>query len=299
MIRPRINHNIAPAILALAGGLFFTPSAKAQTVTTSEGDLILAFQATNSTLPGYTADLTIDLGPASTFYNAAGSGESFSLPGLALADLVATYGEDWDSRTDLQWGILGGYPSGSSGGNANSPTWTVWASSPQNANGTSTAWNSAVTISIGSFSTNTQNVPAQAIASVAGYAGNQSLLGSLNGSTHTANSTSAAVISTALSYSWAAVSTSQGGAAGTFGYFPSSIENNTDIQASASGYVASDLYELLPVAAGGTRTAGKLLGTFELSDSGLTFQAVPEPSAVCSLIAGGAALLMFARRRRK
>ena len=102
------------------------------------GDLILGFRAGSS--PGSETNLEVNLGPASAFYGAA-SGTTSVLTRLAVQDLIETYGANWNTRTDLSWGLIG--TTGTST-NTGAPARTIWASAPESTPGTaSTPWTRA------------------------------------------------------------------------------------------------------------------------------------------------------------
>ncbi|HEX2746736.1 MAG TPA: hypothetical protein VHM91_01960 [Verrucomicrobiales bacterium] len=109
------------------------PAAKA--VPAAFGDLILGFKATGGT--GTETNLEVNLGPASQFYGAA-AGSTQVLTGLSVDDLKAVYGDDWNTRTDLTWGIAG--TTGITAVNGVAAR-TIWASRAEAVPGTpSTPW---------------------------------------------------------------------------------------------------------------------------------------------------------------
>ena len=123
-----------PALLSLF--LFITPSAYA--VPAAAGDLILGFRATEA--PGADTNLEVNLGPAAYFYGAA-AGTTSVLTRLAVQDLVSTYGDNWNTRTGLSWGIIGTTATSTTTG---APARTIWASAPEETPGTpSTPWTRA------------------------------------------------------------------------------------------------------------------------------------------------------------
>ena len=74
-----------------------------------------------------------------------------------------------------------------------------------------------------------------------------------------------------------------------FGFFPSGFEANVDGAPTSLG-----LYEVKNVH---NTSAATEEGVFTLSSSGLTYQAVPEPSTWATILVGAATLLGFRRRR--
>jgi hypothetical protein len=285
----------------LLGGLaFWAHSALAQSTISPNAtcDVILGFQVitlsdtNNDTLPaqgiGSGEDLEVDLGSVSKFYDAT-SGSSFTLPGLALADLVSTYGSNWDTRTDLVWGIIATtgrsfgseiYSNGVGTADGYAPAKTVWATKAESTPGVqSTPWANSLSLSL-------------PIAQIEPLYLNGSPLA---GATSTTSSTEAADIASSGEGSW----TSQdyhSGSSNSFGFFPGTIDNSTDIP--GSGYAISDFYQVNPSSSG----SAALLGDFKLSGSGtLSYQseiaAVPEPSIMTTLLLGAGLLVTLARRR--
>jgi len=235
-------------LLALAGIALLTPAVRAQTNTPSLGDLILGFRATGA--PGQTLNLEVDLGNMSNFYNSTGF---FPLPALAVQDLVNTYGANWSTRTDLFWGAVSttGRSDGTADGHA--PVGTLWATAPDGA----PAWNRGSV-----FAQKTASGTMEAMFG-AGAAG------TLYGTPTTTNSASAAVINASLAGSWSAQDLKTGGT--SFGYFTPTVDSTANVP--IGGEVVLDLYELQPTNTSGI--AGTLLGYLILTQSGLSFQAVP------------------------
>lgn len=96
----------------------------------ADGDLILGFHATAG--QGATKSYTVNLGSAASL-----SAGNLDLGGDIVADLVALYGPNWNTRTDVKWGISGALFTGT-GGLANR---TVYVSKAAPAIGTqSTPW---------------------------------------------------------------------------------------------------------------------------------------------------------------
>lgn len=257
---------IKRCLLALAGIALLTSPVRAQTVSAEQGDLILGFRADGGIGAGL--NLEVDLGSISNFYDGASSG--LTLPGLAVQDLVDTYGANWGSRTDLWWGAAA--TDGNAGPDRNGkPASTLWATGvPGN------------TVPLDG-SSGLQSPPATKITGL--YLG---YIGSLNGATSTSNSSAAAKISNSASGSWSVEET--GG--NSFGYFSPKID----------GQVGSDnvlnLYELQPSSTF-PRPAATDVGTLELTPSGVTFEAVPEPSTWMLVGLGLGLSVMLVRRRTR
>jgi PEP-CTERM motif-containing protein len=264
-----LNHR-KMVLLAFAGVALLMPAVHAQTVTTSLGDLVLGFY---STAQGQTSDLEVDLGSISNFYNATGS---FALPALSVQDLVDTFGTNWFTSTNLFWGAVSttGRAAGTADGHA--PVGTLWATAPAD-----------------SFVFNRGSVFAQKAASPSIEALiTVGAAGSLDGATSTTNSGFAAVIPNALPGSWTAQDQKSLGT--SFGYFDPTVDNTANIP--VGGQVVSDLYELQPTNA--PNVAGTLLGELVLTQGGLSFEAVPEPSTWV-LVGFGVGLMTMLRRPKR
>jgi len=261
------NHMIKgtkQCLLALAGIALLTASVRAQVVSAQQGDLILGFQASGGTGAG--VNLEVDLGSISNFYNGANIG--LTLPGLAVQDLIDTYGANWGSRTDLFWGAAA--TDGNAANDANGKlASTLWATGvPGNAaplSGTSGLQSPAATRMGGLY---------------------QGFVGSLNGASSTSNSATAARISNSESGSWSVQETS----GNSFGFFSPKIDG----QVASVGTL--NLYELDPTATF-PRPAAEEIGTLVLNGSGLSFQAVPEPSTwVLAIVGLGMSMLVLRRK---
>jgi hypothetical protein len=93
------------ALSALAMGLLAAASWAANVPTPQEGDVFVGFRATSGTGSSYS--YLVKLGQDTVFRNAAsGSSVVLSLGDLG-ADLTATFGADWNTRSDLYWGVFG------------------------------------------------------------------------------------------------------------------------------------------------------------------------------------------------
>ncbi len=231
------------SFLSLSSMALPLSAARAATISSAYGDLILGFRVTDGLGQGGNSNLEVDLGSYSQFLNVS---TAFTLSGLANADLASAYGADWNTRADLVWGVVGS----SSGGL--SPA--LFATSPEASPGApATPWSRGSAIS--------QRTGSQAITPF--YLSSEQ--GALNGATSTTNSPAAAVINASYAGSWTVQE--QRTASESFSYFNPTVENTAQIAAGSSS--VSDLYELLPSATGG---AGTLLGSFALSSAGaLTF----------------------------
>jgi hypothetical protein len=212
-------------------------------VSASNGDLILGFRANGG--QGQNVNLEVNLGSVSQFKGLA-SGSTQIISRLSVADLIATYGSGWATRTDLFWGIVGTAGRVSKGPGGESIA-TLWATRAQEVVGTqSTAWTPG--------SRNAQFSASSVIETL--Y---QGAPGSLNGAKSSTNSANAASINATLAGSYGYQDSYQNGV--SFGFFNPTI--NDYVLADASGYAVSDLYESQPDSASST-----YLGSFGLSSSG-------------------------------
>lgn len=262
-------------------------TAPSRAVTVSSGDLVLGFRASGGT--GADKNLTVNLGPASTYYGAA-PGSSFIVTSLSSADLVSTYGSNWATRADLSWGVVGTTGAGAVG---IAPARTLWASRAETTPGTpSTPWIRG--------STFTLQIPSGTVSTL--YSGAP---GSLSSGSATGNSAVSSVIDSTLAGSWTVQEDFTPGV--SFRYFNPSVLNSMDHIAGSpsvydgTSYGVLDLFEVRPGTAGDPAT---LLGAFGLNSSGqlvfstnpAVFAAVPEPSAIFTA-AGAFCALLFRRRR--
>ena len=72
-------------------------------ITANLNDLILGFRATSG--QGQSINLEVDLGPISNYSGVASSANAV-VTQLNVADIVAAYGSNWASRTDLYLSLI-------------------------------------------------------------------------------------------------------------------------------------------------------------------------------------------------
>jgi MYXO-CTERM domain-containing protein len=279
----KIRHPLAASLLALAGAAFIQPNASAQVpVSYSPDDLILAFRTTGGSTPAASSYL-VDLGPASFFTgSAAGSQVSLNLAlslGDIQADLVALFGANWFSRSDLFWSISGTTGSSAADGD---PSRTLYASREEDILGVqSIPWTRA--------NSSGQAAPANKLASV----GNGFAADGGNPNLSTANSDVAIIQANGATNSFASFQAD----GSSFSYFSPTIEG--DFGDGFAG-TALDLYRLAPGSGATVGAAGDFVGSFSIDGGAqLTFNAavVPEPGSAV-VVAAGAGLLGLIRRRR-
>ena len=263
------------AVLALVGTAFIETSASAQSAST--GDLILGFRINDSTTPGNTTNLEVDLGAYTNYTNLEGTGTVEQLNvgagnyvgvngagGLSVTDLQNAFGNGtsnplWNTRSDLIWGVAGS------------------RGSPSN----ETFLTSTSTL----FDNTTLGVAVPVTALYNGF-GNVTLTG---------NSTTAGTIATSTAGGWTYQVTNNGGnAAGND--FATGL--NLEQGVSSTGTETLNLYDLTKHP---STTAATLVGTFNLASNGtFTFDAtpaaVPEPSAYAL---GICAMLLFLVLKRR
>jgi hypothetical protein len=231
---------LSPLLASLLSFASFAGSLHA--IPAAVGDLILGFRA--SAAPGSDTNLQINLGPASSFFGAA-PGTTTILTRLSVQDLVDTYGSNWNTRADLEWGVVGSMGSEAVGG---VPARTIWASKPEATPGTaSTAWTRGSEDGL-------QNA---SVAIGTMYAGAP---GSMVNFTATANSVFTVKTPSATSGSWTAQEDLV--ANQSFRRFTPTVTqtgNNFPTAGSAydgTGYRVLDLYDIRPGSGASTRLGG-------------------------------------------
>ena len=147
-----INLTIYSALLFTASGAF------AATPTYNQGDLIVGFRASGGT--GADRNVLVNLGSAAGFRDHTVASGNLSL-GDINTDMVAQFGPNWASRTDIFWGIACS-PSNSADFNGDTAK-TVYASKAEVTPGTPvTGWAISVT---------NRGIASTAMMGMEGYAG--------------------------------------------------------------------------------------------------------------------------------
>jgi hypothetical protein len=281
-------------LLAVSSLALAATGVQAQTtINTNIGDLILGFRVTDNVAPGGNLNLTLDLGNISTFANATSTltlnATGPGTAGLAVQDLISTYGANWATRNDLAWGVIG--TSGRAGTSAvpGYPLSTIWVGWGESPAGTP---NPQAPLAKRATSQNAASGQYETMV-VDGLAP-----GKLFGATSTTNSSNSAVITFTGSNdgSWegqmfGAQSSVQ------FQYF-----NGTPMDTFTNSGTTSiaDFYRLTPNTSI-VGVPGTLIGQFQLSNTGvLTYTPVPEPSSIGLMGVGFLSLIgMVVLRRRR
>ena len=226
----------------------------------TDGDIILGFteptSAPTSTALNQTADLVVDIGPASDYYETGNggtltAGTAYTVSAFTPTDVTGFFGSSAFSSSAVLWGIIGG--NGQTGGPGTEPLGTLWAATP----GSQALQANSST---GSLSNTIDNLtsPLGIYAQEGGVGGTSAATPSGNG----------VYLPFSSGFYTAA------GSEGNFGTF------NASALGTLAGTSHMELYELIPPQ-NGTGAESINLGTFALSSSGLTFtayQAIPEPS---------------------
>ena len=240
----------------LLASLAAVPVVQAGPVAAGAGDLLLGFRAPSGT--GAEFNLMVNLGPASHFSEAAAGATEVLSTKLSVEDLKAVYGDDWATRPELTWGIVGTTGTTAVG---SYPARTIWASAPEDTAGTaSSPWARASTSGL-------QNASGTIFTMYAGS------LGSFTGAPATANSAFAAKINPALDGSWTKqedVTANQ-----SFRRFTPTVRKAANAFPAAgsaydgTGYAVLDLWEIRPVTGAEPATIPtKLAGAFGLNSAG-------------------------------
>jgi hypothetical protein len=296
---------LTTALLASASFALISMDAKAAPFTGGIGDLILGFRVTDNSGQGATQNLEVDLGNVSHFTSLA-PGQTLTLnattAGLALADLTSIYGANWNTRTDLVWGLAAASGRTGTSGVPGFPLSEVWASSAELPSGTPGQAYIAKGFRLqNAASAAYENLVVVNPGDPAGLA--QSGIG-------TANSTNSANETAATPGSWFSSEFNQGPSSTTeFSFF-----NGTPLDAftyggdgvnltSAPTTSIGDFYQLNPQATSTATAPAILLGKFSLTQGGVftyTAAAIPEPSSLGLMGVGFLSLVgMVVLRRRR
>ena len=271
-------NKIKLTISVISGLLLGQLAALADNVTVNFGDLVLGFRNTGGQGTGQSLNLEVNLGNFSQFLTATSPIVLSGPNGLAVQDLVNTYGANWNSNSGLLWSVASTSDGSGVGGLADN---TLFVTSTGTVFKRQTG---AVQQTVNDNITNFTN--------------------SLNDVAPTANSTQSSVIDTTNT----GTANYNGGISngGSFGRpynatsaslmsFPV-VENTTSI---SGPFNSLKLEELTPTTSGTANAA--ILGAFELfSDGTFEFvpQAVPEPSTwLAGALTGGGIVGLWVRRR--
>jgi hypothetical protein len=289
-------------LLAVSSLALAATGAQAATINTNIGDLILGFRVTDSTGQGATQDLEVDLGNVSQFQNATSTltlnATTLGSAGLAVQDLINTYGANWATRTDLAWGLIATSGRVNPSAVTGYPPSTIWVDYGESA----TLFGASPTPIPNPNPPIAKRASGQNVASadyetmiVPGLA-TQKLLGA----TSTANSSNSAVINFTQTGdgSWTGQMNFTPNA--QFGFFAGTPMDTLTNDVGTGTTSIADFYRLdpQPTVAGGPSV---LVGQFSLNQNGtFTYTPVPEPSSVGLMGVGFLSLIgMVVLRRRR
>lgn len=255
------------ALALLSVGLAAFP---AKALNYNANDLLLGFYATGGT--GASQSLVVNLGQAANFLDLnSGATIQLSLGNLG-ADLTAVFGANWNTRSDVKWGVFGTTYGDAVGSD---PAYTLYGTRKEGTVGIL-----AQPYNRGSQATQSQ--PSTRIRDLG--------LAYASGSA-TANSPTATVQTSSMANDFAGFQANNG--ALSFNYF------NLSLADFANGPAGSraDLFRMVT---GSSSLKGTYEGTFSLDNAGnVTFATpVPEP-ATYGLGVGLGAIALIALRRRK
>ena len=303
---------LTTTLLGLASVALISIDAKA-VPTPAIGDLILGFRVTDASGQGNTQNLEVDLGNVSNFTSLT-AGTTVTLnptttngnTGLSsigsTSDISTIYGANWNTRTDLVWGVAAA--SGRTGSSAvpGFPLSEVWATSAELPAGTP----GVVYISKGRTSQNAFSAAYENL--VANSPGDPASL--FETGLGTGNSANSANETAATAGSWTSSELNQGVNSTTeFSFF-----NGRPVDAFTYGgdgvntgttptTSIADLYELNPQATSTGTAPAILIGQFRLTQAGVftyTATPVPEPSSIGLMGVGFLSLVgMVVLRRRR
>jgi len=284
-----LGSTLKGALLAIAGTVALAASASAQTVTYTNGDLLVGFRASGGV--GSDTTFVYNLGSSVSYRDGLFSGVRANVG----TQLSATYGADWYTRSDVSWGVIGAVnnlnPQLDTTVVNGDPGSTLYASKAATGIQTSTAWGS------GTAFTRSQVVSAATQVVSFTHTGSQ-VAGTFAFQTAAANTGGlGAFVNTSATNDYANYTTPSadfslftGGIEGTFG--------------TSTEFAYLDLYRVLASTSGasptGTVGRGSYETTFSINSAGQisVASAIPEPSSFAS-IAGVIALGVIGTRRRR
>jgi hypothetical protein len=262
------------ALLALASSALVIPANAA--VTFTAGDLILAVRGVAEA-----KTYMVNLGAATTYRDATADNTSVV---TVLTDLNANFGTNWNTRSDVFWGIFGVRDSDLDGGTiAGDPGQTIYVSRSEVPVGVQeTPWGVSPSAAINN--TNHGSAAGSMLGIQQNFATGTQF--GLNNATVLADS---ATLYDTIGVTWGAFT---GGAAHRGNFGAGTAGTALDLFRSVGGEISGP----------GVRQ-GSYEGTFHISDLGVvgysvapTFAAIPEPSR--ALLLGLSATGLLFRRRR-
>lgn len=281
-----LGASLKAAILAIAGTVALAATASAQTVTYTNGDLLVGFRASDGT--GSDMTFVYNIGSSVGYRDGLITGTVANVG----TQLAATYGANWFNRSDVSWGIVG-LPN-----NINpqfnttvvngDPGSTLYVSRGATGVQTSTAW--------GSPTAYTRNQVVSTATQMSGFTHTGSQVAGTFAAQPAAAGTGGrgAFVSTSATNDYANYTAPSA----DFDLFTGGIEGNFGV---ADSFAYLDLYRILATTTGanptGTAGLGSYETTFSINSTG-QISVVPEPSSFAAL-AGVAALGLVATRRRR
>jgi len=258
----KIKNTLLGKGLLLAVSSLIGISSASAALTAQNGDLFIAFRASSG--QGSDVSYIVNVGKASNYATATGT-INLSV-GNTGADLAATFGSGWATRSDLSWGVYGVTTAASN---------TLYASKERDSVFVQTTpWSVITTANRGSVGS--------AIDSVTNNAFNGYVILDPTGNSSVAGIQSN-LPGSGYNYQVTGNSTTDFGSLSNW----SSIEG--DFANGASGTVL-DLYRFT--------NSTTYLGSFSISNTGqISFAAVPEPTV--SLLGAAGAVALLGRRRRR
>ncbi|BCU79485.1 hypothetical protein [Luteolibacter sp. LG18] len=257
-------------LFAIAGVALGAVTARGSVVVAApaSGDIFVAFRATDG--QGSSTSYIVNVGQYSQFRDAT-PGSTITLNvGNVGADLVATYGEDWNTRGDVSWGIFGVSPGASP---------TLYASKEQATVGVqSDPW---IGLSAANR-TSTANQITPVLQGIGGYQGSTSTDNSNFGVLQTNSSSASSYFK-------------QVGTAGTSDF--GTLSGWNSIEGNFGDGTAGTALDLYRIGSTGVTTPGY----FTISDTGVlsfTSTVTPVPEPTVTVIAAAGLLLGVSRRRR-
>jgi len=260
------RHLLRASLLVVAASIVGISGASAAVTAPTDGDLFIAFRATDSEAQGYSTTYIVNIGTASNFYSPATS--SFTVGAGTGAALEGIYGSGWQTRSDISWSVFG---------YRNTGTINVYASRERD----------------------DISIPSEAWDALANQGARTAAKNAL--SSVISNTTNGYIYQNASIYSALGVLQTNNASAG----YNAAVAGPNDfidqwgnIEGNFSSGATNSVLDLYRFNGTGTTGVVANIGNFSISNTGVvTFTAVPEPT-VPLLGALGTLFLLGGRRRR-